>query len=226
MDIEQKNLPEGVLAEYDVFLKIPSKDLYLIQYPSRFTDTAFSQYESIDSLQVQPDQRKLSMTVNIDRGCENYSENSGNLKYELDSKVINNRTNYCIGHISGNSMFLIPVSTCVQMKKSFRDYEEKFKVPEENKAGKERKDDPMADFTVDDVNSQLRKKDNLKLLERKIRTHPFQKMVFDSEAPIPLKLHPQESEESSRLVQSLLDPPTEFKTLKPLSRSEYMKYLF
>lgn len=224
MDLEQPNLANEVEEEIDVYLRVPNKDFYLVQYPSRSTQTAFTKYETIESVRIQPEQRNLAMTIKIDQKCENFANNQGNIKYELNSKTINNRTNYCIGKISNGSLILVPITTCVQMKKTFKEYEEKFKAPEAKiEAGNEGHSE---DISISEINAQIRKKDNLKLLERKVRTHPFQKKVFDSEAEIPLKLFQQNTQESSRLVDSLLDPPKEFKTLKPLGRGEYLKYLF
>jgi hypothetical protein len=226
MDIERSNSSSEILQEIDVYLKVPSKDLYLVQYPSRTIGAAFTKYESVESIHVQPEQRKLSMAVKIDQKCENYSKKSEEeLKYKLESKVINNRTNYCVGRIVDGALILVPVSTCVQMKKSFIDYEEKFKTEEDKNAIKEKKEQSN-EMSVQEINSQIKRKDNLKLLERKLRSHPFQQNVFDSETPVPLRLYQQNTPESSRLVDSLLDPPKEFKTLKPLPKGEYLRYLF
>lgn len=73
---------------------------------------------------------------------------------------------------------------------------------------------------------QIKKKENLKQIERKIRGYIFQRDLAESEEEVPFRYNPKESIESRRLVQSLLDPPIKIKELKTLTRNEYLKYLF
>lgn len=211
-----------VLEEFDVFIRVPKKDLYMLHYPLRPYETGITEYENIEGVTIKPDQKKLSVNMSVSSRCENFNPMSGSISYTLTSKIINNRTNYCVGKIDKGNLILMPVNNCFQMRKSFADYE-KLKAPKSMKKEQTQGDkkDELQEATL-----QFRRKENLKQIERKMRTYTFQKELLDSEAEIPLRFAKKESAESRRLVQALLDPPVEPKELKTMDKNEYLKYLF
>jgi len=229
MEIEannsNKNDDNEVLEEIDVYVRIPKKELYMLHYPLRPYEAGISKYETIEGIRGKPLQNKLDIDVKVSNECENYAQAQNEVRYELTSKNINNRTNYCVGKIEKNSLILIPVNHCLQMRKSFADLDEKFKDPKKVKKEKAEADEKR-DSEIQDVAAQLKRGENVKQIERKMRTYNFQKKLLDSEQEIPLRFSKKESHDSRRLVQSLLDPPTEVKELKTLDKNEYLKYLF
>jgi len=226
MDLEPNNIQNEVVEEIDVFLRIPKNDLYLIQYPLRPYQTGFSRFEAIQEVKVKPLQKELSMTVGISADCDNFTTEKGTTRtYNLKSKVVHNRTNYCVGKIEKGQLILVPVSTCLQMRRDFSDIENKFKDPKKAKEEMKEENKPQ-EHNIQEINMQIKKKENLKQIERKIRSYPFQRAVLDSEEQVPLSYFDRNSIESRRLVNSLLDPPLEFKTPKSRTRNDYLEYLF
>ena len=43
-----------VVEEMDVFLKVPKKDLYMVQYPMRPYQMGFSEFEQVQGMSVKP----------------------------------------------------------------------------------------------------------------------------------------------------------------------------
>ena len=215
-----------VLEEIDVFVRIPKKELYMLHYPLRPYEAGISKYETIEGVRGKPLQNKLDIDVKVSNDCENFVQAQGEVRYELTSKNIKNRTNYCVGKIEKNSLILIPVNHCLQMRKSFAELDEKFKDPKKAKKEQAQADDEKKDTEIQDTAAQLRRGENVKQIERKMRTFKFQKQLLDSEQEVPLRFSKKESHESRKLVQSLIDPPTDVKELKPLDKNEYLKFLF
>ena len=229
MEIEKSeqngNDEDEVLEEIDVFIRVPKKDLYMLHYPLRPYETGLSKYETIQYIQGKPQQNKLTVGVSVNPECENYARTEAGINYEFDSKVINNRTNYCVGKIDKNNLVLIPVNYNLQMRKSFADLDDKFKDPKKPKK-EEPKIGDKKDSELQDVNTQFRRRENLKQIERKLRTYNFQRELLDSEPDVPLRYAKKESLESKKFVQSLLDQPVEVQELKSMDKNEYLKYLF
>ncbi len=226
MDLEPNNLQNEVVEEIDVFLRVPKNDLYLVQYPLRPHQIGFSRFETIQEVKGKPLQKQFNMTVALSSECDNFNPEKGETKkYTLESKIVHNRTNYCVGKIENGQLILIPVSNCLQLRKSFHDIENKFKDPKKLKEEAKEEAKPQ-EHNIQEINTQIKRKENLKQIERKIRSYPFQREVLNSEEYVPLNYFERESVESRRIVNSLLDPPTEFKVAKPRSRSEYAESLF
>ena len=223
---EQNGTDENeVVEEIDVYIRVPKKDLYMLHYPMRPSETGLSKYETIQYIQGKPLQNKLNIGVSVSSECENYARTEEGVNYEFESKVINNRTNYCVGKIDKNNLVLIPVNYNLQMRKSFLDLDEKFKDPKKAKK-EEVKTNEKKDSELQDVNTQFRRRENLKQIERKLRTYNFQKELLDSEPEVQLRYAKKESLESKKFVQNLLDPPVDVEELKSMDKNEYLKYLF
>jgi len=229
MEIEannaNKNDDNEILEEIDVYIRIPKKELYMLHYPLRPYEAGISKYETIEGVRGKPLQNKLNIDVKVSTECENFAQAQNEVRYEFTSKHINNRTNYCVGKIEKGGLILVPVSHCLQMRKSFADLDDKFKDPKKLKK-EQAEADEKRDSEIQDTAAQLRRGENVKQIERRLRTFNFQKKLLDSEQEIPLRFSKKESHDSRKLVQSLLDPPTDAKELKPLDKNEYLKYLF
>lgn len=249
MDIEHD---DEIVEEVDVILKPSRCDLYYVEYPMRPKNAGLSKFESIEGVRYKPLQSKFEYNVSIDPRCQNFERHVKGNAYTFESKLINNRTNYCIGKIHENRLLLTPITNCLQMRRSFREVEEKFKVGKKaaastagGKAGTTSKTTKSAQKMdeeeeapgeiepsqvkksdeIKEIMNQIRNGQNLRQIERKLRTHRFQNELYDSEDFVNLKYNSTGSQESSQLLKALLDYPKVVEK-KALPKHEYLKYLF
>lgn len=230
---------DEIIEEIDIILKPSKLDVYFVEYPLRQKLVGLTKFEKIESVSYKPQQTKFEYNVVIDPKCQNFERYSLGNNYTMSSKLINNRTNYCIGKIENNALLLTPATNCIQMRRSFKDTESKFKAPGAKATsstgpnGKMDEEEINPDLLknqkveeVQEINKQIKRGENLKQIEKKLRTFRFQNDLYELEEFIPLKYNNINSNESKRLLQTLLDPPIRTISAKPLQKSEYLKYLF
>ena len=229
---------DQVIEELDVVLKPSKQDVYFVEYPLRQQNAGLSKFERIEYVQYKPHQVKFDYKVVIDSKCQNFERHSGDNSYTLSSKLINNRTHYCFGKIVDKQLLLTPVTNCVQLRRCFKDTEDKFKAPG-HKSTNPPKGDKMDEENlteesaralklkeIQDINQQIERGENLKQIEKRLRTFRFQNELHEVEESIKLQYNPMNSDSSKRSLNALIDPPKQYVQRKAVSRSEYLHYLF
>ena len=237
--------PNEIIDELDIVIKQPKHELYVFQYPLRPESIGWTNFEKIEELRMKPLQKKFDLNISINSTCENFPKNDKKQGYTMSSKLIKNRTNYCLAKLEHNKLILIPITDAIQMRKSFEDVNDRFKanksatsvgvgdgIESDNtkistiKEDAKGQDEIKINEEVHAANIQLQKRENIKLIERRLRTFRFQDDVMRCEDFIKMKYYDISSIESKRFLHALVDLPRDMHKLSYISKGEYLKYLF
>ncbi|KAJ0989486.1 hypothetical protein J5N97_007842 [Dioscorea zingiberensis] len=192
MDIDDGE--DRVIKEIDVFLN-PSLDdhtkLYVMQYPLRPSWRPYELSERLKEVRISPKQSKFEVDLELDAG-ENYDEDatdaSSERKVTLSSSEAPFTTQYAVGVLVGDKLYLNPLDGVVQFRPS---------MAHVNSGGLQKQKKIVQEVASDDSHSNVENAEAWVSLDYHAKGSSFsgayqQKMVAEAHDPIRFLLSPSD----------------------------------